>query len=128
MNRLLHDGWGRRKGPIRIKTHSVERSELEAVFARGDRRLADVVEHAFRKGARFDGWDECFNPTLWNESFDATGIDPSWYAHRERAPDEVFPWSHLHGGASDDYLARQYDDVFTKINIPRPEKNTLVPA
>jgi radical SAM family uncharacterized protein len=107
-------------GPIKIKTHSVERSVLEAVFARGDRRLAPVIEHAYRSGARFDGWDECFDPQLWNRAFDACGIDPAFYAHRERPLDEVFPWAHLHGGAPDEYLARQYDDVFVQIGAPKP--------
>jgi len=110
----------KRTGPVRIKTHNVERSILEAVFARGDRKLAEVVERAFKLGARFDGWDECFNPLLWRDAFDATGVDPDWYAHRERSPREVFPWRHLHGGPPDDYLARQYDDVFTQINAPKP--------
>ncbi len=109
----------KKRGPVRIKTHNVERSILEGVFARGDRRLADVIEHAYRSGARFDGWDECFDAERWRRSFGDTGIDPAWYAHRERDPDEVFPWNHLHGGAPTDYLARQYDDVFTKINVPR---------
>ncbi len=106
-------------GPIKLKTHNVERSILEAVFARGDRRLADVVEHAFRAGARFDGWDECFKNEIWQRAFDATGIDPSFYAHRERSPLETFPWAHLHGGAGDEYLARQYQDVFTQIGTSR---------
>ena len=109
-----------KRGAVRIKTHNVERSILEAVFARGDRKLAEVIEHAYRFGARFDGWDECFQPRLWNEAFDAVGIDPAWYAHRERPADEVFPWSHLHGGAPDDYLLRQYDDVYTQIRTPKP--------
>ncbi len=125
LNHLLYGDNDRRRKPkrgaVRIKTHSVERSVLEAVFARGDRRLADVVEHAFRSGARFDGWDECFNVNHWRKAFDATGIDPAWYAHRERAPDEIFPWNHLHGGAPTDYLLRQYDEVFTHINIPKPK-------
>ncbi|MFQ5496011.1 MAG: TIGR03960 family B12-binding radical SAM protein, partial [Phycisphaerae bacterium] len=117
----LHGGGPRRKkgargGPVRIKTHHVERSVLEAVFARGDRRLADAVEHAYRSGARFDGWDECFRPDLWREAFEATGVDPAWYAHRERGRDEVFPWDHLQGGAPRDYLQRQYDDVSTHLN------------
>ncbi|MFQ5412955.1 MAG: TIGR03960 family B12-binding radical SAM protein [Phycisphaerae bacterium] len=114
-------GGGRRRGgPVSIKTHSVERSVLEAVFARGDRRLADVIEHAFRAGARFDGWDECFAPGTWDRAFDAAGIDPGWYAHRERRADEVFPWAHLHGGAPADYLRHQYEDVFAKIGAPVP--------
>jgi len=121
MNSLLRGNGARRKNSgVNIKTHSVERSVLEAVFARGDRRLADVIEHAYRAGARFDGWDECFNPGLWARAFDATGLDPAWYAHRERPRDEVFPWAHLHGGPPDDYLDRQYDDVFTHIGVARP--------
>jgi radical SAM superfamily enzyme YgiQ (UPF0313 family) len=111
-------------GPVKLKTHNVERSILEAVFARGDRRLSEVIERAYRAGARFDGWDECFNHRLWQESFHQSGIDPAWYAHRERSPFEVFPWHHLHGGPDQEYLARQYDDVFTQINVARP----LVPV
>jgi len=112
---------GKAKGPIKLKTHNVERSILEGVFARGDRRLADSIEHAYRAGARFDGWDECFKSALWNDAFHATGIDPDFYAHRERPPTEVFPWTHLHGGPDQDYLARQYDDVFTQIDMTRPQ-------
>jgi radical SAM family uncharacterized protein len=114
----------RRKGPIRIRTHSVERSILEAVFARGDRRLADVIEHAYKHGARFDGWDECFKPQLWNEAFEATGIDPAWYAHHERSYDEVFPWTHLHAGPPNDYLQRQYDDFCIRMGVPKPTAST----
>ena len=117
---------GKQRGPVRIKTHSVERSVLEGVFARGDRKLADAIEQAYRLGARFDGWDECFRPQLWTQAFDATSIDPKWYAHRERAPDEVFPWSHLHGGAPTEYLQRQYEDTFTQIGSARPPAGTPV--
>ncbi|MHC4695635.1 MAG: TIGR03960 family B12-binding radical SAM protein [Planctomycetota bacterium] len=121
MSALLGRKRGRKGGPIRIKTPSVERSVLEAAFARGDRRLADVIEHAYKSGARFDSWEEQFNPALWQQAFDATGIDPAWYAHRERPPDEIFPWAHLSGGAPDDYLARQYDDVFTHLGVAGPD-------
>jgi len=128
MQSLLRGNGGgkKKKSGVTIKTHSVERSVLEAVFARGDRKLADVVEHAYRAGARFDGWDECFNPGIWTRAFDATSIDPAWYAHRERPRDEVFPWSHLHGGPPDEYLDRQYDDVFTHIGVPRPAANSTL--
>jgi radical SAM superfamily enzyme YgiQ (UPF0313 family) len=107
------------RGPIRFKTHSVERSVLEAVFARGDRRLSDVIECAYNAGARFDGWDECFRPAVWEQAFDATGVDPCWYAHRERPPDEVLPWSHLRSGPPEEYLLRQYQDVVTRIGAAR---------
>ena len=116
----------KRKGAIRLKTHSVERSILEAVFARGDRRLADVIEYAYTHGARFDGWDEWFRPTVWDEAFDKTGIDPAFYAHRERPESELFPWAHLSGSAPSDYLRRQYDDVFTHIGVNTP--GAAVPA
>jgi radical SAM superfamily enzyme YgiQ (UPF0313 family) len=120
MSSLLRDHRGRKGASVKIKTHSVERSVLEAVMARGDRRLADSIEHAYRHGARFDGWDECFNATLWHQAFDATGTDPAWYAHRERAPFEVFPWAHLAGGPPDDYLLRQYDDAFVHVGMKKP--------
>ncbi len=128
LNRLLYaKHGGKKRGAVKIKTHSVERSILEAVFARGDRKLADSIEYAYKHGARFDGWDECFHSRIWDEAFQATNIDPDFYAHRERSPDEVFPWHHLIGGAPDDYLARQYDDMFVNINMPRPTPAT-VPA
>lgn len=110
-----------RRSAVHIQTHSVERSVLEAVFARGDRRLAGPLETAWREGARFDGWDESFKPEIWRRAFEAHGIDAGWYAHRERSAGEIFPWAHLHGGAPDDYLQRQYDDVFLQIGMPRPQ-------
>jgi hypothetical protein len=116
---VLRRGGKKNSGPVKLKTHNVERSILEAVFARGDRRLADAVEHAYKAGARFDGWDECFKNEIWQRAFEATGVDPDFYAHRERSPSETFPWSHLHGGAGDEYLARQYDDVFTQIGVTK---------
>ena len=81
--------------------------------------MADSIEHAYRGGARFVGWDECFKPDLWTRAFEATGVNPAFYAQRERPESEVFPWTHLHGGAPDDYLARQYDDVFVQIGVTR---------
>ncbi len=110
----------RQRSSVRIKTHNVERSVLEAVFARGDRRLADTIERAWRDGARFDGWDECFDAGRWQRAFDVTGIDPDWYAHRERSYDEVLPWAHIRGGPPTPYLQHQYDDVFVQIHQDRP--------
>lgn len=119
-------GQGVKKGkrhPVRIQTHSIERSILEGVFARGDRRLGSAIEAGWRLGARMDGWDEVFKAEVWDRAFAETGIDPDWYAHRERSYDEVLPWSHLHGGPPTDYLQGQYDDVFEQIGIPHPKKN-----
>ncbi len=114
-----------RNRQVRIKTHDPRRSILEGVFARGDRRLSAAIESAWRLGARFDGWDECFDYKIWTRAFDATGIDPDWYAHRERAYDEVLPWDHIHSGAKRDYLEHQYDDVFVKTGQAAPTPGVI---
>ncbi len=116
------------KRGVRIKTHAVERSILEAVFARGDRRLSACIMRAYELGARFDGWDECFDHRIWDKAFDDTNIDPAFYAHRERSEQEIFPWSHLQGGAPTDYLQRQYNDVFTHIGVNKPAAGILQTA
>jgi hypothetical protein len=105
---------------VRIRTHAPERSTLEAVFARGDRRLSYAIEAAHRLGARMDGWDEAFNPDIWQRAFEKTGLDPAFYAHRERSCDEVLPWDHFGNKLSRDFLGKQYEDVFVKVNAPKP--------
>ncbi len=100
---------GRRNKSIRLSTPRIDRSVLEAVFSRGDRRLAGVIETAWRLGARLDGWDEHFKPRLWDQAFEQHGLGKGWYAHRERPADEVLPWSHLAGARQgNDYLYTQY--------------------
>jgi radical SAM family uncharacterized protein len=109
-----------RRSAVRIKTHDPDRSILEGVFSRGDRRLGASVEWAWRHGARFDGWDECFDATVWRRAFQATSTDPDFYAHRERGYEEVLPWAHINGGPAVPYLEGQYDDVFTQIGADKP--------
>ncbi len=108
------------RSAVRLKMPNVERSVLEGVFSRGDRRLGRVIEAAWRLGARFDGWDDCFDFHRWNQAFEETGIDPGWYAHRERGLDEILPWQHLAGGVSREYLEKQYNDYFARLEIDRP--------
>ncbi len=117
--RLLAATARQHRSNVKVKTHRTERSILEGVMSRGDRRLAPVIEAAYRLGARMDGWDEAFNYDTWLRAFDQTGIDPAFYAHRERPYDELLPWDHIGSGPSRTYLEHQYDDVFTKINVPR---------
>jgi len=85
----------RRRSPVQFKFHFIERSILEGVIARGDRRLADVIEAAWRSGARFDGWNEHFRYDLWTKAFAGCGIDPAFFAHRARDPSELLPWDHI---------------------------------
>ncbi|MEP0843291.1 MAG: TIGR03960 family B12-binding radical SAM protein [Phycisphaerae bacterium] len=117
--RLLARAAGAKRSAVVIKTHSPTRSILEGVFARGDRRLAPAIEAAYRMGARMDGWDEAFDYSIWQRAFEQTGIDPAFYAHRERSYGEILPWDHIGSGPARSYLEHQYDDVFVKINVPR---------
>ncbi len=84
-----------RRPGIRFNYHDVETSFLEAVFARGDRRLARVLERAVDMGCRFDGWDEHFKPEVWEQAFKECGIDPHAYANAELSVDAPLPWDHL---------------------------------
>jgi len=111
---LLRHTAGKHRSAVRIKTHRPQRSILEGVFARGDRRLGPVIEAAYRLGARMDGWDEAFSYDTWLRAFETTGIDPAFYAHRERSYDEVLPWDHI-AGRRREYLQSQYEDVFIQL-------------
>lgn len=86
-----------------------EQSEIEGVFARGDRRLSGALLRAYRKGARFDGWGDEFRPSLWKEVFLEEGVDPGFYTGRERGRDEVFPWDHLDPGVTKEFLYREFE-------------------
>ena len=104
------------RSAVKIKTHRIERSLLEGVLSRGDRRLGPVIESAYRLGARMDGWDETFSYDLWQQAFEHKGVDPAFYAHRERAFDEILPWDHIAGGATRTHLESQYEDVFVQLS------------
>jgi len=82
---------------VKFKFHNLQRSLLEGVLARGDRRLSKVIEVAYRNGACFDSWDECFNYQLYLDAFRQCNIEPAFYAHRECAENELLPWEHLAG-------------------------------
>jgi radical SAM family uncharacterized protein len=89
---------------IDFQWHDPETSFLEAVFARGDRRLGAVLEKAWRSGCKFDGWNEYFDFDLWQRAFAECGIDPTFYANRQRDYQEVLPWNHLSAGVDRSYL------------------------
>lgn len=96
-----------RSKKISLSCHHDNSSFLEAVFARGDRRLADVIESAWRSGCRFDSWDECFDFSKWKLAFEKAGLDPDFYANRRRCYDEVMPWDHIDYGVSKEFLLRE---------------------
>ncbi|MDE2506761.1 MAG: B12-binding domain-containing radical SAM protein, partial [Planctomycetota bacterium] len=92
---------------VTLKCHDLERSMLEGILTRGDRRVAAAVEEAWRRGARLDAWTEHFQPRLWWSVFDDLGIDLTFYSHRERPIDEVLPWDHIFIKYGRAYLAKE---------------------
>ncbi len=93
---------------IKYRYHDPDVSVLEGVLARGDRRVADVVEAAYKNGAMFDAWTERFNPAAWNAAFEEYGVDPYFYTSRERSVDELLPWDFIDIGVSKKFLAREW--------------------
>lgn len=109
----------------RIKTrnisynwHQSHVSFLEAVFAKGDRRLADVLIAAQKKGCRFDGWDEHFSYEKWLEAFSECGVDPEFYAYRKIEHNEVLPWDHIDIGVSKAFLMKEHDKAYEEQTTP----------
>ena len=98
--------------------HDGDTSFLEAVLARGDRRLGRVLERAFRKGAKLDAWSDCFDLSRWTEAFAECGLDPAFYANRERTKDEIMPWSVISCFVSDAYLWRQRELAYQSVTTP----------
>jgi radical SAM family uncharacterized protein len=89
--------------------HDPELSHLEACIARGDRRMGRVLYAAWKKGCRLDSWSEHFVYSKWNEAFTECGMDPDFYASRQRERDELLPWAFIDAGVTQDYLKLEYD-------------------
>jgi len=83
-------------------------SLLEAALSRGDRRIGRVIYDAWKSGSAFDAWDERFNYQNWLDAFARSGLEPGFYAHRERSLDELLPWSHIDVGVSPAFLKKEY--------------------
>ncbi len=98
--------------------HDGDTSFLEAVLARGDRRMSRVLELAWRKGAKLDAWSDYFDLNRWLEAFAECGLDPAFYANRERSREEILPWSMISCYVSDDYLWRQRELAYRSVTTP----------
>jgi radical SAM superfamily enzyme YgiQ (UPF0313 family) len=92
---------------VKIKQHDIETSLLEGVLTRGDRRVAAVLEEAWRRGCRLDGWKEYFKPEVWWQTFADLGVDTTWYSQRERPLTEVLPWDHVNVKKGREYLEKE---------------------
>ncbi|MSR90849.1 TIGR03960 family B12-binding radical SAM protein [Inconstantimicrobium porci] len=100
---------------INYNYHMQKVSYLEAVFARGDRKLCDVLIKAFKNGARFDGWSEYFNNDVWMKAFEECNIDGDFYAYRERNYDEILPWDFIDIGVNRKYLEIENEKAKTGV-------------
>jgi len=94
---------------MRYEYHDADVSILEGVFARGDRKIAKVIETAYRKGALYDSWSDCFDPVKWDDSFKECGTDPEFYTIRERKADEKFPWDFIDAGVTKTFLLKEWE-------------------
>ena len=103
---------------VNYNYHDADTSYLEAVFARGDRRLCKVMEKALEKGFHFDGWNDCFSLEKWLDIFDECGIDPDFYACRERSFDEILPWDFLDYGVSKEFLKKECEKAYQDTTTP----------
>lgn len=103
---------------IKYNWHEADISVLEGVFARGDRKIAKVIEQAYRRGCIFDAWSEYFKNDIWMEAFEECGIDIAFYTTRKRGMDEIFPWDFIDCGVSKDFLKREWEKALTETVSP----------
>lgn len=103
---------------IRFNYHDADTSYLEAVFARGDRKLNKVMELACERGFHFDGWNDCFSLEKWLELFEECGIDPAFYANRRRSFDEILPWDHIDYGVTKSFLKKECEKAYQNTTTP----------
>ena len=103
---------------LKYNWHDAQVTVLEGVMARGDRRIAPVIEEAYRLGCLFDSWTETFRNDLWMEAFENTNVDISFYNQRQRGKDEIFPWDFIDIGVSRSFLYREWERAMNETVTP----------
>lgn len=104
------------RGPgLKLNWTDPHETMLEAWLSRGDRRMADIIEGAWRKGAKFDAWQDHQNYELWMQAFSENEIDPAFYTHRNRPIDEVFPWDHISPGVDKSFIFEEFQNSQSQI-------------
>ena len=106
------------KKSLRYNWHEANVTVLEGVLARGDRKVAAVIEEAYRQGAIYDSWSEYFNNDIWMKAFETCGVDIDFYTTRERSLDEVFPWDFIDAGVTKDFLKREWANAQAETVTP----------
>ena len=100
---------------VSFNYHGTDASHMEAVFARGDRRVCDVLIKAVELGCKFDGWREHFKYDLWMKAFEEIGVDPNFYTYRQRTYDEILPWNIVDAGITKEFLEEENDKALEGI-------------
>lgn len=103
---------------LRYNWHEADVTVLEGVMARGDRKVAAVIEDAYKNGALYDSWSESFKNDVWMKAFETQGIDPDFYTLRERSLDEVFPWDFIDAGVAKEFLKREWNQAMNETVTP----------
>lgn len=93
---------------LKLNWNDPHETQFESWLSRGDRRMAEVVYHAWQQGAKFDAWHEHFNFDAWMAAFEIVGLAPDFYTHRQRPLDEVFPWEHISTTVTKKFLTQDY--------------------
>jgi len=106
------------KKSLRYNWHEADLTVLEGVLARGDRRVAAVIEEAYRNGALFDSWSEHFHNEIWMKAFETCGVDIDFYTVRERSLDEIFPWDFIDVGVTKEFLKREWQNAVRETVTP----------
>lgn len=96
---------------IRYQCHDAMTSELEGIFARGDRKLSAVIEKAYERGCIFDAWTDFFQPRIWDEVLEQCGVSRDFYNYRERGKEEIFPWDIIDIGVTKQFMWREYENA-----------------
>jgi radical SAM superfamily enzyme YgiQ (UPF0313 family) len=112
---IINGKMKRRAKFLQFKFHDIPRSILESAIGRGDRHIGDVIEAAWRAGAKFDLWDECFDYDLWRSAFSQFGIDVESAAQRQFDPAKPLPWDHL-AGPDKKYLLNHLEETMAEVS------------
>ena len=103
---------------IKVSYHDADVSQLEAVLAKGDRRLCNVIYTAWKMGCKFDSWSEHFKFDVWLEAFEKCGVAPAYYANRRAEYDEILPWDHLDYMVSKEFFIRENKTAHNAVTTP----------
>ena len=103
---------------IKYNCHDADVSSLEGVFARGDRRLCNVIRQAYESGCMYDAWSEYFHYDKWKKAFEDNNLDMEFYIRRERAEDELFPWDFIDIGVTKEFMLKEYHNSKAEVVTP----------